>query len=63
MFEKLALVDARYREIEKELQDGSIYETPDVAAKLLKEQKELSDVVAAYREYMKYKETEGAVKR
>ena len=55
MFEKLALVDARYREIEKELQDGSIYETPDVAAKLLKEQKELSDVVAAYREYMKYK--------
>ena len=54
MFEKLALVDARYREIEKELQDGSIYETPDVAAKLLKEQKELSDVVAAYREYMKY---------
>ena len=39
MFEKLALVEARYNEIESLLADGSIYETPDVAAKLLKEQK------------------------
>lgn len=55
MFEKLALVEARYVEIEQQLADGSIYETPDVAAKLLKEQKEMADVVAAYREYMKAK--------
>ena len=55
MFEKLALVDARYTEIEALLADGSIYETPDVAAKLLKEQKDIADVVAAYREYVKAK--------
>ena len=55
MFEKLALVEARYNEIESLLADGSIYETPDVAAKLLKEQKDMADVVAAYREYMKAK--------
>ena len=55
MFEKLALVDSRYAEIEQQLSDGSIYETPDVAAKLLKEQKDLQPVVEAYRAYLKAK--------
>lgn len=55
MFEKLALVDARYSEIEKLLADGSIYETPDVAAKLLKEQKDMQAVIDAYRSYLKAK--------
>lgn len=55
MFEKLALVDARYKEIETMLADGSIYETPEVAAKLLKEQKDIGEVVKAYRDYMKAK--------
>lgn len=52
MFEKLALVDTRYREIEGLLADGSIYETPDVASKLLKEQKDMQLVVDAYRDYL-----------
>lgn len=49
MFEKLALVERRLCEIEKQLQDSTLYTDPQNAAKLLREQKELQPVVDAYR--------------
>lgn len=48
MFEQLERVSARYREIGRLLQDGSIYADPQRAAQLLKEQKELQPVAEAY---------------
>ena len=49
MFEKLAQVERRLQEIEAQLQDTALYEDPQNAAKLLREQKELLPVVEAYR--------------
>ncbi|MBQ9535571.1 MAG: peptide chain release factor 1 [Clostridia bacterium] len=51
MLEKLALVEKRFMEIEEKLQDGDLYSDPEAAAKLLREQKELTPVVEAYRAY------------
>lgn len=48
MFEQLEQVSARYREIGRLLEDGSIYADPQRAAQLLKEQKELQPVAEAY---------------
>ncbi len=53
MFEKLAEVEKRLEEIEKALQEGDLYSDPKRAADLLKEQKELTPVVEAFREYKK----------
>lgn len=49
MFEKLALVERRLCEIERQLQDSALYADPQNAAKLLREQKELQPVVEVYR--------------
>lgn len=56
MFEKLALVEQRFCEIEKQLQDTALYDDPQNAAKLLREQKEMLPVVEAYRERLKAEE-------
>ena len=51
MLEKLRLVEERLIEIEKALSAEDLYSDPAAAAKLLKEQKELTPVVEAYRAY------------
>lgn len=51
MFEKLAEVEKRFIEIEEALQDSDLYSDPKRAADLLKEQKDLSPVIEAYRRY------------
>ena len=53
MFEKLAAVEKRLEEIETELQRSDLYSDPKKAAELLKEQKELTPVVEAFRRYKK----------
>ena len=49
MFEKLMAVEQRLLEIEELLQSSNLYEDPKRAAELLREQKELTPVVEAYR--------------
>ena len=57
MLEKLALIEQRFSEIERQLAQGNIYEDPAAAAKLLKEQKDLAPVVEHYRAYRKAEDT------
>ncbi len=49
MFEKLTAVEKRLMEIEELLQSSDLYEDPRRAAELLREQKELTPVVDAFR--------------
>ena len=51
MLEKLELVEKRFGELEDALAQGDLYADPEKAARLLKEQKELTPVVEAYRAY------------
>ncbi len=53
MLDKLELVEKRLLEIEEALSAGDLYDDPQAAAKLLKEQKEIAPVVEAYRSYKK----------
>lgn len=53
MLDKLELVEKRLIEIEEALSAGDLYDDPQAAAKLLKEQKEIAPVVEAYRSYKK----------
>ncbi len=48
MFTKLAQVKAHYLELQSRLEDGSVYADPALAAKLLKEQKDLQPVAETY---------------
>ena len=56
MFEKLAEVEKRLNEIEEALRQGDLYSDPKRAADLLREQKELTPVVEAYRRYKQAQE-------
>ena len=51
MLEKLRLVEEKLTEIETALSAEDLYSDPAAAARLLKEQKELTPVVEAYRAY------------
>ena len=51
MLEKLAGIEERFCAIEARLSSPDLYHDPAEAAKLLKEQKELTPVVDAYRAY------------
>ena len=51
MLEKLAFIEEKFNSIEEQLSQPSLYDDPAAAAKLLKEQKELSPIVEAYRDY------------
>jgi len=53
MLEKMALLEEKYIDLEKELANPDLYNDPAAAAKLLKEQKDLTPIVEAYREYKK----------
>lgn len=48
MLEKLSQIKERYLALQRQLEDGSVYADPAAAARLLKEQKELSPVVEAF---------------
>ena len=48
MFTKLAQVRERYLALRRQLEDGSVYADPALAARLLKEQKELQPVAETY---------------
>ncbi|MBE6911509.1 MAG: peptide chain release factor 1 [Oscillospiraceae bacterium] len=51
MLEKLAFLEEKYRELEEKLADPNLYNDPALAAKLLKEQKELTPIIECYRNY------------
>ncbi len=53
MLSKLAEIEKRYMELEKEAARPDLYNDPAYASKVLKEQKELEPVVEKYREYRK----------
>ena len=50
MWEKLEQIETKYRELELKLQEEGLYNDPQNAARLLKEQKELLPVVGLYRQ-------------
>jgi len=52
MIEKLGQIEEKYNQLSQRLTDPDIYSDPSNAAKLLKEQKELTPIVEAYREYI-----------
>ncbi|MDR0915858.1 MAG: peptide chain release factor 1 [Oscillospiraceae bacterium] len=54
MLDKLAAIETRYTEIETQLQSSETYSDQKLYAKLNRELKELTPVVAAYRELQKY---------
>jgi len=56
MFEKLAEIEKRYIELEELLASPDIYQDPQNAAKLSKEQKALTPLITAWRKYKKAKE-------
>ena len=51
MLEKMALLEEKFIDIEKQLANPDLYNDPTAAAKLLKEQKELTPIIDTYREY------------
>ena len=53
MLDQLRLVEERYMEMSERASQPDFYADPKAAAKLLKEQKQLEPIVAAYREYRK----------
>lgn len=55
MLEKLKQAEARYAEIEAKLADPAWYSDNDAIQKLYREQRELQDVVEAYRDWKKCK--------
>lgn len=57
MFDKLEAVEVRLAELESRLAAPDLYNDPDNAAKLLKEQREIEPVVQAYRAYKRAKQT------
>jgi len=57
MFDKLAEIEKRYIELGELLASPDIYQDPKNAAKLSKEQKELTPLMTAWRKYKKAKET------
>ena len=51
MLDKLKATEARYREMEAEMADPAIFATPDRYATLMKDYKNLTPIIEAYRDY------------
>jgi peptide chain release factor 1 len=61
MLDKLLAIEEKYTDLEKRMQDPTVYSDPALYAKLAREQKEITPVVEAYRKYMKFqKDMDGA---
>ncbi len=56
MLEKLELIEKKFADIELQLSDPGIYSDTARAARLLKEQKDLTPLITAYRLYKKYQQ-------
>ncbi len=57
MLDKLQAIEERYLKLEEELASPDLYSDPAEAAKLLKEQKNLTPIIESYREYKTAKQT------
>ena len=57
MLEKLADIEQHYIEIEQRLAQPDIFSDPEAAAKLMKEQKDLTPVVECFRAYKAAEQT------
>lgn len=62
MLEKVALLEEKYTDLEKQLADPDLYNDPAAAAKLLKEQKDLTPIIEAYRNYRRVEEDMNAAR-
>ncbi|MBQ6902215.1 MAG: peptide chain release factor 1 [Oscillospiraceae bacterium] len=51
MLEKLAFLEEKFKEIEEKLADPNLYNDPALAAKISKEQKDLTPIIECYRQY------------
>ena len=51
MLEKLKFLEERFTELEKKLADPNLYNDPALAAKVSKEQKDLTPIIECYRKY------------
>ncbi|MBR3847736.1 MAG: peptide chain release factor 1 [Oscillospiraceae bacterium] len=51
MLEKLKFLEERFSELEKKLTDPNLYNDPALAAKVSKEQKDLTPIIECYRKY------------
>ncbi len=51
MLEKLAFLEEKYKELEEKLADPNLYNDPALAAKISKEQKDLTPIIECYRKY------------
>ena len=57
MFNKVALIENRYEEINIKLTDPEIISDQEQYTKLMKEYSELTEIVEKFREYKSYKKT------
>ena len=57
MFNKVALIENRYEEINIKLTDPEIISDQEQYTKLMKEHSELTEIVEKFREYKSYKKT------
>ena len=55
MLDKIKLLEEKYIDIENRMGSPDVYNDPQAVAKLAREQKELTPLIEAYREYKKYK--------
>lgn len=61
MLDKLLAIEEKFVDLEARMQDPNVYSDPSLYARLAREQKEITPVVEAYRQYKKYqKDLEGA---
>lgn len=61
MLDKLLAIEEKFIDLEARMQDPNVYSDPSLYARLAREQKEITPVVEAYRQYKKYqKDLEGA---
>lgn len=57
MLDRLVEIEEKYADLEKRMQDPSVYSDPALYAKLAREQKELTSVVEGFRKYKKARKT------
>jgi peptide chain release factor 1 len=55
MLDKLLVIEEKYVELEKRMQDPHVYSDPALYAKLAREQKEITPVVEAYRKLVRFR--------
>ncbi len=54
MLDKLMEIEEKYIDLERRMQDSTVYSDPSLYAKLAREQKEISSIVEAYRKLVRF---------